>query len=361
MYSTTYRPFSFPDIAGHTGIITELKNRSKEQNFPQVMIMEGNSGTGKTTIGLIIAGILNCLKPIKHDDGSYSPCGICESCKNIRDEKFTRDIYFLDASSMSKDDVLNIQNIVNTCPMYDKNQIIIIDEAQELSKAGKGATLKLLEKKRKNTYFILCTMNEKALDRAIKSRGQTYLFRPVDSILISNYLYKVLSAEKLINDIPEEFFTKGIFIIAENANGSVREGLQLLERVIYGKYYTEEAISKELGLLSYSTSVELLFDLLDKKVDFFKKLPNYDLKNFFYYSWKILIEAKVYQCSNYSESEWKTKSFKNIIKRQNLNNLLKVYTDTMQQSYLFIKNLFYSNLLDYYSVASIPLIRKVKD
>jgi len=348
MYSIVHRPFTFNDIAGHVGIISELKSRSAEQNFSQVIVMEGMSGSGKSSISLIIAGILNCSNPVIESDKSYSPCGKCKSCLDIREERFGRDVLFMDASSMSKDDVLEIQNVVSTLPMYDRNRVIIIDEAQELSKAGKGATLKLLEKQRSNTYFILCTMNEKALDKAIKSRGQTYRLRAVNNSVIAEHLYKILCKEKLDEVVPAEFLTEGIFIIAENAGGNVREALQLLERAIYGKYYTVEAISNELGLFSFSSSMRLIFMLLDKNVDFFKDISSYDLKEFYYYSWKVLTGAKIYGASGYTDEAWKAQSLKKILKYDTFNDLMNVYKNIAKDLYHLNTNLFQVLLSEYY-------------
>lgn len=259
MIALKYRPFSLNDIIGLENILPDLKNRSKDIRFPQVSLYEGPSGTGKTTIARIIAGLINCKNPKEEKDKNgnifKSPCGECASCKTIKEERFRRDTYFLDASEMGIEAVRKISNLVDFGTLFDKNRIIIIDEAQELSKAGKGATLHLLEKIRRNVYFFLCTMNINAFDDAVKSRTQTYKFKPIKAILIAEYLFSILVKENLTDKVPEEFISTGLHIISNGAKGNVRQSLQLLERCIESEYFSEEQIIKNLGLKPLQTKV----------------------------------------------------------------------------------------------------------
>ena len=360
MYSLEYRPYSLNDMVGQKGILVEFKNRSYKGNFPQVMIFEGLSGTGKTTLALIVAGILNCKEPKRITDGNIcyiNPCGICKPCIDIKNEVFGRDIYFLDASSMSKDDVLNIQNKVNVMPMYDKNKIIIVDEAQELSKASKGATLKLLEKPRKNVYYILCTMDSSALVKAIKSRGQTYRFKSVSSDEIAKYLWKILKKENLSESIPETFIKEGIFEISKYAEGNVREAIQYLERCLYGEYYSKSDILKNLGLISKEDAIELIFKLLKRDVSFFSDIEKLELKSFFYLSWKILVGANIYKISNVVDEIWKKKTYNQFKKLDDLFKLLNVYVDIYNNTHYYFNNNYYlSKIIEFYD--NKKLIRK---
>jgi len=126
MLSLKYRPFSFEEMVGLRIILDELKNRSNNLNFPQVSLYEGQSGTGKSTIARIVAALLNCKNPKTVQDKENTtfkiPCGECSSCLDIKQERFKRDVYVLDASSMSKDDVIGIRKLVVTSPLYDKNK-----------------------------------------------------------------------------------------------------------------------------------------------------------------------------------------------------------------------------------------------
>lgn len=354
MLSLTGRPRTFEDIAGHKAMVQEFQNRAKAGEFPQVMIFEGSSGTGKTSLALIIASLLNCESPV---DGN--PCGQCKSCQDIHKERFNRDVTFLDASTMGKDDVLKLQETVSVSPMWDDNKVIIIDEAQELSKAGKGATLKLLEKPRDNVYFILCTMDEKALDKSVKSRGQTYLFKTVNAFDIAEYLYHLAVDTDM--ELPEEFLEKGIFLIAENSMGNVREAVQLLERCVYGEYFTEDKITSELGVISFQGQVDLLSSLLKCSPEFLSNLSGKDeVKKFFYYSWKILLDAMRLKQSGYVDQEWKRVNLEKIADSSNLKLLLDTYNAIYyNHSYFNTDNVFWHFVFKYYEkVVGIPMINK---
>jgi DNA polymerase-3 subunit gamma/tau len=348
MFSIQYRSKTFNEVFGHKIIIDEMKKRSKDKNFPEVIILEGNSGCGKTTVGFIIAKLLNCKNPIIQDDGHYEPCNECESCKDINFEKFNRDVSFFDASNMSKDDVLKLEENVSNFPFYDTNKIIILDEAQELSKQGKGATLKLLEKKRKNVHFILCTMDKEALSDAIKRRGQVYLFKPVDKMDIAEYLAFILKKENLFNTINEEFLTEGIFLIAESSNGSPGVAISLLERCIMSELYTKDKIIVELGLVSNDISTNLLEKILKKDTEVFEDLKKIDLKEFFMKSFKIMNDALIWKISGFTDQEWKEKGAKRLTQNvDNLKCLLEVFNKIKVDPY-FKESSFWFELTKYF-------------
>jgi len=348
MFSIEYRSKTFNEIFGHKVIINEMKKRSKDKNFPEVMILEGNSGCGKTTVGFIVAKLLNCKNPVKQDDEHYEPCNECASCQDVNNEKFNRDISFFDASNMSKDDVLKLEEIVSNFPFYDTNKVIVIDEAQELSKSGKGATLKLLEKKRNNVHFILCTMDKEALSDAIKRRGQVYLFKPVDKMDIAEYLAFILKKENLFDTINEEFLTEGIFLIAEASNGSPGLAISLLERCIMSELYTKDKIIQELGLVSNDISTNLLEKILKKDIAVFEDLKKIDLKEFYMKSYKIMNDALIWKISGYTDAEWKEKGARRLTQDiNNLKSLLETFSNIKTDPY-FKESSFWYELTKYF-------------
>lgn len=369
MFSLKYRPYSFDKMIGQKGIIGEFKNRSISENYPQVMIFEGPSGSGKTSLALILAGLINCKKPVKVDSGDGIPymksCGNCSSCKDIKGEVFSRDVQLYDASSMNKDDVLSLRDNVDIDTFYDKNKIIIIDEAQELSKAGKGATLRLLEKKRKNVYFILCTMNfnilNKELKKALKSRGQTYKFRGVLSQDIAEYLYNVLKEEGLNETVPEKFITEGLFVVSSYAEGNVRDALQYLERCIVGNYYSKDDILREFGFITEEKAIELIMKILNKDKSFFTDIRKLEIKDFYFYSWKILLETNLYSFTGYVEEKWQQNSYEQFIKKPGLYDLLKIYGELYKDIGIYFKdNLYLSRILDFFKSSVLPPEKKVR-
>jgi len=142
MLSLDLRPRNFDDIVGQKHIIQTFKNRSKNLNFPQVMLMEGETGSGKTTTAQIIAQLLNCKSPIENPDGTKCACQTCPSCLDIISGRFNRDVQVIDCAGMAKEDVLKLKDKLAISPMYDKNKILILDEAQNLGNATtKGALL----------------------------------------------------------------------------------------------------------------------------------------------------------------------------------------------------------------------------
>lgn len=312
MLTQTKRPFNFDEMIGQKGIISEMKKRSIKMEFPEVMIFAGASGVGKTTLAYIVSAILNDPNPLVDEDGVKSPNPNSDSTISIREERFNRDTRLYDASSMGKEDVLQLGRSLANAPMYDKNKIIIIDEAQELSKAGKGVVLELLEKKRKGTYIILCTMNIESFDKAVRSRGHIYNFRPPTSSDIAEYLFRLAgsledSKEFTIPDTPEteEFFSKGLFMIAENCEGSVRMAVQNFERCLFGEFYTVEQIEQEFSIMSDDRLADLVVKLLSGDPECLKDILDFGAKDFYYKTLKMLITSYVYFKTGYIEEDWK--------------------------------------------------------
>jgi len=247
---------------------------------------------------------------------------------------------------MGKDDVVSIEKIVSVSPMYDKNKIIIIDEAQELSKASKGATLKLLEKKRKNIYFILCTMDAKSIHKAVRDRCQQYKFKKVDTISISEYLFKILEIEDPNEEVPEVFVTEGLTTIADNSDGSVRNALQHLERCLIGKFYTNEEIVHEFGFVSEEVMFSMIFKLLKKDVTVLSELKKIDMKEFFFKSRKILTDGMIYKMTGTSESEWKIANAKKIAKFDTVLDILNSYSKISLMPY-FNESVYLYSIINY--------------
>ena len=346
MFSLEFRPHLFEDMVGQKGIIGEFKNRSKKISFPEAMLFEGESGSGKTTAALIVAALINCTNPKKLKNGEHQPCGKCASCKDIKNEKFYRDVTFFDASTMGKGDVVSIEKIVNVSPMYDKNKIVIIDEAQELSKASKGATLKLLEKKRKNVHFILCTMDVKSINKAVRDRTQQYKFRKLDSTSISEYLFKILEIEDPNEETPETFVTEGLTTIADNSDGSVRNALQHFERCMIGKFFTKEDIVREFGFVSEEVLFNMIFKILKKDATVLNELQKIDMKEFFFKSRKILTDSQIYKMTKVSESSWKEKNAKAIAKYDTVLDILNAYSKISLMPY-FLDSIYLHAIMEY--------------
>lgn len=530
MLTQTLRPFSWDEIVGQKGIVKEMKKRSKTMEFPEVMLFEGASGTGKSTMAFIISALLSDKNPIVHEDGTKDPNPNSPSSKAIIDMKFNRDVIYKDASSMSKEDVLDLQRDIANAPMFDGTRVIIIDECfhkdtkiktelgpkkiseiktgtkvwsltglkrvtrvfknkvqpyrlcrvtpeegetiyttvehmfftnkgwkkaseleglkvlnidelildlskfedldplldlttpqftswvfdifkglraprmefegvptkmykelerklgfheydprqtvedrlkevinkfgrkilksehfvkgynedrfvdhfslkelespnvemydleveddhayvaegvlvhncQELSKAGKGATLTLLEKKRKNAYLILCTMDVDKLDKAVKSRATTYSFKSPNSNDIAELLLTYTDENHLnlpMDDDHMEFYEKGVFMLAENCEGSVRMAVQNFERCVQGEFFKVADIEREFNIISQEKLNSLLeFLCCNKNPGVIEDIKSFGCKDFYYKMMKVLGDSYLYSKTGFIDAPWK--------------------------------------------------------
>lgn len=305
------RPFSFDDICGQKLIVQEMKKRSLTKDFPTVMFFAGDSGTGKTTLALIIAALINDPNPLQGKD-CLNPNPQSPESKAILSEAFNMSCSMYDASKMSKDDVAAMEDVISTESFYGGKRVLIVDECQELSKVAKGVTLKLLEKKRPNAHIILCTMNVDAFDISVRSRGLFYKFTRPTVPYIAEYLFGMIEKHRLTDKVPESFVSDGLFAIAENCEGSVRLAVQMFERCVTGNLFTTEAISSAFGVIDRTKLLGIVKQMLagDKAAFNFLSNRTFDLKEFFYSSYKFISDCLVYLRTDFADSPWKADQFK---------------------------------------------------
>lgn len=362
MLTLEYRPFSTEKMVGHPTVLKDITNRAKKKDFPQVMYFIGQTGAGKTTLANIVAAVLNCHSPITTENGTLQPCGECPVCMDIRSEKYGRDVTFLDGSSLGKDGIRQVQDVVSYDAMYDENRVIIIDEAQNLTKSGKEATLKLLERINKNTYFILCTMNKKAFDRAILSRGQAYYFEPLSQEDISSYLYSILEDIDPDEKLPEEVVDLLPFL-AQNSEGSVRQAASYFERCLNSEIYSKDAATKEFGFMSEETTYMMLQKLINRDPEFFDDIQKTDVEKFFRYSWRVLANAAVMEYSTgLGDSEWKTSASKRLRTSPGFYDLLSAYVRINETMGDYFKDpLYLTHIVEYYRSDNVPRLERLQE
>jgi len=308
-FALSLRPKSLDEMCGQKTIVAEMKKRSLTMEFPSVMIFGGDSGTGKTTMALILGALMNDPNPLKRD-GYCDPNPDSPEYKAVYSEAYNRNVCFYDASKMGKEDVLALEDVVGTRSLFGGKKVIIIDEAQELSRHSKGATLKLLEKKREDVCIILCTMNPEVFDKSIRGRGQYYQFKSPSSSDIAAYLFSLIEKENV--DVPDDFIEKGIFTVAENCEGSVRMAVQTLERCLTAELWTPEQIQQEFGYISSDNLLNVVTTLLGRKPEAFKMIQDFDLKDFFYQSNKLLADCLVYLRTGLCSAEWKKNQYESL-------------------------------------------------
>jgi len=359
MLSIDERPSKFSEMIGNKTIMKTLRDLSKTGDYPNVMVFAGDSGTGKTTAALIIAALLVDSNPIINPDGTKDPNPLSSTTISIHEERFNNNVEFFNAANMDKAAVLSLEESASSLPLLTQSSVkcIVVDEAQALSSVAKGATLKFLEKKRKNVYIILCTMDLKSFDKSIRSRGQVFEFKPPLPSEIAENLFNILEKRGHLGDpefgagssIPDEFLEKGLVTIAENCEGSVRQSVQLLQRCLSGEIYSQTDILREFGLLSSSETASLLQDLLKKNPRGLASLEQLDLKESFYLFWKILTDAYLFKVNPKDESDWKSNQSRELSKSENLESLLMVFDETEQalRGY-FRPAVFLTRLAKYY-------------
>jgi DNA polymerase III gamma/tau subunit len=334
-------------MCGQKGIITEFKKRSLAQNFPSVMIFAGESGTGKTTLANIVAALINDPDPINQKT-HFDPNPQSPESKAILSEAYNQNTSFYDASRMSKEDVLKLEETAGSSSLFGGKTVLIIDEAQELSKTSKGVVLKLLEKKRNDTHIILCTMNPDAFDKSIRSRGLLYTFRSPTITDIATNLFNILDRKKIA--VPDSFLEKGLFLIAENCEGSVRMSVQMLERCLTGEFFTADEIAQEFGVMSLQKLGDIMFAIIRCEPQSFEMARKQDAREFFFSSYRFITDSLIYLRTKTADAEWKAEQY---IRFQNceprLSELFSIYVDVEHNiRSTFNSSYFFCRLSEYY-------------
>jgi DNA polymerase III gamma/tau subunit len=301
------RPKTLRDLAG-------LERLSKEMSdyfpvggpctFPQVSFFEGPTGTGKTSLSYILAPMLSAPDSIRYDGELPYPDQGHEATKHVFTERFGRSVMFRDASAMSKDDIHSLEEILGHHPLFDRSMVVIIDEAQELTKGGKGAVLRLLEKKREHTYLILCTMNIEAFEKSIRSRGRVFSFKKPSRKLVAAHLFNLLEKHKM-SHVPDVFIDEGLFTITDAADGSIRQAVQYLEQCVNAKLWTEAEIIDSIGLVASAKSMaEVLGRLLECDGYVLDEVVKPDPKELVFRLSYMLADAIMWQLTGQCKQDW---------------------------------------------------------
>jgi DNA polymerase-3 subunit gamma/tau len=235
-----YRPQVFDDVVGQ-GLITEtLKNAIRTERVAHGYIFSGARGVGKTTTARVLAKALNCVQ-----GPTVTPCGECPSCQEIAAGNAI-DVLEIDAASnRGIDEIRELRETVRYLPARDRYKIFIIDEAHMLTTEAFNALLKTLEEPPPRSLFILATTEPHKLPSTIQSRCQHFAFRLLDYQEIFSRLRWVAEQEGINAD------EGALSAITQAADGSMRDGLSLLDQVIAscGKQLEETRVRQVLGVV----------------------------------------------------------------------------------------------------------------
>ena len=245
-----WRPMVFEDIVGQGHITQTLKNQILNDKIGHAYLFCGTRGTGKTTCAKVLSRAVNCLNP--HDG---SPCNECEVCKGILDGSIL-DVKEIDAASNNGvDNIREIRDDVRYVSTNAKYTVYIIDEVHMLSTGAFNALLKTLEEPPEHVIFILATTEAHKVPQTILSRCQRFDFKRIKPSDIILRMKEIAHGDKL--NISEDAYE----LLGRLADGSMRDGLSILERVVSacGNSITAENITATLGI----STAESIFQITD--------------------------------------------------------------------------------------------------
>jgi DNA polymerase-3 subunit gamma/tau len=240
-----YRPQTFEDVVGQKAITNTLENAIKNNHLAQALLFTGPRGVGKTTCARILAKRINQ-----------------SSVQNL-DEDFAFNIFELDAASNnSVDDIRSLTDQVRIPPQTGNYKVYIIDEVHMLSQSAFNAFLKTLEEPPAHAIFILATTEKHKIIPTILSRCQIFDFKRIGVLDVKNYLAKIAKKEKIIAE------DDALHIIAQKADGAMRDALSIFDRVVSfsGNELTRIAVTENLNVLDYDEYFKTTDLLLKNKI-----------------------------------------------------------------------------------------------
>ncbi len=255
-----YRPSTFSEVVGQEHILRALENSIKHNKLHQAYIFSGTRGVGKTTIARVFAKCLNCQKG---DVPQPEPCNECGACEDI---KAGRHIEFLEVDAASRtgvDDMRDLLESVQYKPVNAKYKIYLIDEVHMLSKSSFNALLKTLEEPPPHVMFLMATTEVEKVPKTVLSRCLQLNLKIIPEHQILEHLRSLLDIEKIKYD------EESLALIANSAQGSIRDGLTLLDQAIAhgnGKLKSDQ-VKELLGTIDQSYVIELIKHIADSDGD----------------------------------------------------------------------------------------------
>jgi DNA polymerase-3 subunit gamma/tau len=243
-----YRPQKFSEVIGQDHVTRTLKNAIEQKRIAPGYIFSGHRGIGKTTIARILAMALNCRSS---ENPVPEPCGVCDSCTEIRAGNSVDVIEIDAATNRGIDEIRELREAARYRPARDRYKIYILDEAHQITDAAFNALLKTLEEPPGHVVFMLATTAPEDIPQTIRSRCQHFSFRAVKFEEIVGQLKDLLGREKLQAD------DDALALLAEAGDGSMRDALSILDQAIASSdgRLTADSVRQLVGTVS-STVLE---------------------------------------------------------------------------------------------------------
>ncbi|RBP49298.1 DNA polymerase III subunit gamma/tau [Arenicella xantha] len=269
-----WRPKSFSEVVGQSHVVQALSNALDSGRVHHAFLFTGTRGVGKTTLARIFAKSLNC-----ENGTSAEPCQACNTCISIDEGRYV-DLIEVDAASRTKvDDTRELLENVQYAPTVGKYKVYLIDEVHMLSGHSFNALLKTLEEPPEHVKFLFATTDPQKLPVTVLSRCLQFNLRAMRPEQVENQLVKILGNEGM------SFDQTALHAIAKAADGSMRDGLSLLDQAIaqgdgevrlaevesmLGTIKAEhtESILRALATQDVDTALNTVRDMADHAVDF---------------------------------------------------------------------------------------------
>ena len=255
-----YRPANFADLIGQDALVRTLRNAFAMNRIAHAFMLTGVRGVGKTTTARIIARALNCIGPDGAGGPTADPCGVCPNCTAILADRHPDVVEMDAASNTGVDDVREIIEATRFRPLQARAKVFVIDEVHMLSRNAFNALLKTLEEPPPHVKFVFATTEIRKVPVTVLSRCQRFDLRRVSVAELSAHFARIAAAEAVAVD------PAAIDLIARAADGSVRDGLSLLDQAIATGAeegpITAAAVIDMLGLADRSVAFDLMETLM---------------------------------------------------------------------------------------------------
>src|SRR6266550_2065715 len=246
-----YRPQKFSEVIGQEHVTRTLKNAIEQGRTAHGYIFSGHRGIGKTTVARILAMALNCRSS---DKPVAEPCGVCDSCTEIRAGNSVDVIEIDAATNRGIDEIRELREGARYRPARDRFKIYILDEAHQITDAAFNALLKTLEEPPGHVVFMLATTAPEDIPQTIRSRCQHFSFRAVKFEQIVAQLKDLCGRENIAAD------EDALALLAEAGDGSMRDALSILDQAIASSEgrLTAESVRQLIGAAASGVLEEIM-------------------------------------------------------------------------------------------------------
>mgnify|MGYP001817963924 CR=1 FL=1 len=250
-----WRPRQFSELVGQEHVVRALANALDNDRLHHAYLFTGTRGVGKTTLARIFAKSLNCEQGV-----SATPCGECNACRELDEGRFV-DLLEVDAASRTKvDQTRELLENVPYAPARGRYKVYLIDEVHMFSDSSFNALLKTLEEPPPHVKFLLATTDPQKVPMTVLSRCLQFGLKRLTPDQIAGQIQQILQAENI------EFDAAALPLLAAGADGSMRDGLSLLDQAIAfgGGSISEADVRTMLGVVSRDAVTSLLAALADR-------------------------------------------------------------------------------------------------